>query len=265
MSHTLPIQAVFFDVDGTLISYDTHKIPQTTIDALRAVREQGVKVVVATGRPLHIMGFLDEWFTFDATITMNGQLCFADGECIRRHTFAREDIATLLKIVDRHGYPCMLLEEDRKYISRVTDTVREHFASIQAPVPPVVDISRALTHDIFQIVIYATPEQEQEVLDALPDFQGIRAAPNCLDIIPWGGGKPRGMRAVLDHFGIPLEASMAFGDGMNDITMLAYAGIGVAMGNGEPSVKEVADYVTRTVDEGGVLHAFEHFGLYRRA
>ena len=69
------------------------------------------------------------------------------------------------------------------------------------------------------------------------------------------------MDALLDHFRIPLEQSMAFGDGENDLSMLRHAGIGVAMGTASGAVRAGADYVTGTVDEDGVLSALEHFGL----
>ena len=69
------------------------------------------------------------------------------------------------------------------------------------------------------------------------------------------GGKDQGMDAILAHFGIPLEATMAFGDGENDLPMLRHARIGVAMGNADCAVKEQAGYVTASVDEDGILPA----------
>lgn len=85
--------------------------------------------------------------------------------------------------------------------------------------------------------------------------------PHFLDVIPTTGGKDKGMDALLDHFGIPLEYSMAFGDGENDLSMLLHAGIGVAMGSASDLVKSQADYTTGSVDEEGVVTALEHFGL----
>ena len=70
-----------------------------------------------------------------------------------------------------------------------------------------------------------------------------------------------GVRAAMERYGLAPEEVMAFGDGENDITMLALAGTGVAMGNGDEAVKAMADYVTDTVDNGGVSKALRHFGL----
>ena len=85
-------------------------------------------------------------------------------------------------------------------------------------------------------------EQEHLLLDRAPHLKTTRWHPNFLDVIPPTGGKDLGMDAILDHFGIPLENCMAFGDGENDLSMLIHAGIGVAMGTASGAVKAQADY-----------------------
>ena len=94
-----------------------------------------------------------------------------------------------------------------------------------------------------------------------------RRRPNRSSIfcIPTGfpacGGKPVGMQKMLERFGLRREECMAFGDGANDIEMLQYAGLGIAMGNGDDEVKRAADYVTDAVDADGIVNALRHFGL----
>ena len=70
-----------------------------------------------------------------------------------------------------------------------------------------------------------------------------------------------GIQKVLEHYGIRREEIIAFGDGENDMDMLQFAGIGVAMGNAGPEVKEAADYVTEHIDEDGLEKALRHYGL----
>ena len=82
-----------------------------------------------------------------------------------------------------------------------------------------------------------------------------------IDIIPKGGGKSAGIQKFLDEHGLDRTQIMAFGDGENDIDMLQFAGIGVAMGNAGEAVKAAADYVTSPVDEDGIENALRHFGL----
>ena len=82
-----------------------------------------------------------------------------------------------------------------------------------------------------------------------------------LDIIAPGGGKVTGIRKYLDRCGLQPEEIIAFGDGENDLDMLRFAGIGVAMGNAEVAVKEAADFVTADIDDDGIAKALRHFGL----
>ena len=70
-----------------------------------------------------------------------------------------------------------------------------------------------------------------------------------------------GIDKIIEHYGISLHETMAFGDGGNDMAMLRHAGIGVAMGNAGDEVKEAADYVTDSVDDDGVMNALRHFDV----
>ena len=81
------------------------------------------------------------------------------------------------------------------------------------------------------------------------------------DILPEGGGKPNGLAAMLKHFGWTRDEAIAFGDGGNDVTMLDYAGIGVAMGNACDTAKQAADYVTDDIMKDGLAKALGHFHL----
>ena len=84
---------------------------------------------------------------------------------------------------------------------------------------------------------------------------------NIIDIISKKGGKETGIKAYLEHEGLKRSESMAFGDGKNDVSMIQYAGIGVAMGNGVDNLKREADYVTTEVGNDGIKNALEHFGI----
>ena len=81
------------------------------------------------------------------------------------------------------------------------------------------------------------------------------------DILPAGGGKPNGLAEMLKHFGWTKDEAIAFGDGGNDVAMLQYAGLGVAMGNACDAAKAAADYVTADIDKDGIAKALQHFGL----
>ena len=187
------IQAIFFDVDGTLVSFRTHTIPPSALEALHALRAKGIKLFLATGRHQAMLRSVQELFPFDGCVTLSGQYCFVGSRVLR-----------------------------------------------SSPMPP---------------------EAVEELVAAAEGGAFSRWHPNFLDVIPPTGGKDLGMDAILDHFGIPVENCMAFGDGENDLSMLVHAGIGVAMGTASDAVKAQADYAAPSVDEDGIAHTLSHFGL----
>ena len=119
-----------------------------------------------------------------------------------------------------------------------------------------------LDRRFYQAVAFYTKEEQQAAgADFFPGLSVLRWHPAFVDVVAPGGGKDRGMDVLLDHFGIDLSETMAFGDGENDLPMLRHAHIGVALGNADDFVQSQADYVTDTGDEDGILTALEHFGL----
>ncbi len=260
-----PIQAVFFDVDGTLISFNTHKIPDSTRRALHEMRRRGVKVFIASGRPPVQMGFLRQLadFEFDGYIAMNGQYCYDAKGPFYQLAIPTDSIRQLLPWLEQTGLSCSFVELEYEYINRITPQVLDLYRMLGDTIAhePVDDPARALTHTTYQISAYLPAEQEAEFLAHLPGCKAARWNPHFADIIPAAGGKPVGVQQMLDRFGIDRAASMAFGDGGNDSDMLQYAAVGVAMDNAGDDVKAAADYVTAGVDEDGVERALRHFGV----
>ena len=82
-----------------------------------------------------------------------------------------------------------------------------------------------------------------------------------IDIISKHGGKAKGLAKFMERYGLRPGETMAFGDGENDIDMIRFAGIGVAMGNAIKNLKSAADYITTDIDDDGIANALQHFGL----
>ena len=119
------IKAVFFDIDGTLVSFQTHEVPPSTVEALAALRERGVKVFIATGRhkdSIDNLGTLE----FDGYVTLNGGYCWADGQAIYKHPIPRADIDSLIRFEQEvKRFPCALVEEDGLFQNYIDDTARQ--------------------------------------------------------------------------------------------------------------------------------------------
>ena len=109
--------------------------------------------------------------------------------------------------------------------------------------------------------LYGGKEVEKELAKKVPNCTFTRWSDFGVDIISKDGGKVIGIQKVLEHYGIKREELIAFGDGENDLDMIQFAGIGVAMGNAVAETKAVADYVTTAIDDNGIWNACKHFGL----
>lgn len=259
------IKAVFFDIDGTLVSFKTHRIPDSTKQALARMRERGVKVFIASGRPPVQMHFLKDLvdFEFDGYVVMNGQYCYDAQGVYHKEHIPTDSLRMLLPYLEQTDISCSFVELDYVYINRITKPVTDLYEMLggTAQMEPTGDPTRSLTHTTYQLSVFLPKEEEEGFLSHLPGCKAARWNPYFTDIVPADGGKPVGLQKTLERWGIRQEESMAFGDGGNDIDMLRYAGVGVAMGNASDDVKQAADYVTADVDDDGVRRALEHYGV----
>ncbi|MDY5985962.1 MAG: Cof-type HAD-IIB family hydrolase [Lachnoclostridium sp.] len=254
------IKAIFFDVDGTLLSHQLNSVPDSTREALAILRAKGVKTVIATGRHMIELSKLPVMdLDFDAYLTLNGQLILDDAKKVMAGTpINREEMEVVAGIFRAKKIPFMLIGQDNRYINYVNDVVVKTQEATKGMVPSVGNYGG---ENIYQCIAFV-PEREKKLLDDILDECAITSWNDTgIDIIPKGGGKSRGIEQFLEDLGIERSETMAFGDGENDIDMLKYVGIGVAMGNASDNVKAAADYVTTSIDEDGIANALRHFGL----
>lgn len=261
------IKAAFFDIDGTLTSFVTHVIPQSSIDALHELQDRGVKVFICSGRaPSHMTVVLDMMpVHFDGIIALNGQYCFDDHGLLEKESLLPEDIVTITRWLDEHpDVVANYCEKDYVYFNQITDAMRATWRQL-GKTAPTVNIDdpheRALKYETFQISPYISFEDEAKLSAMCRNVRGVRWHPDFTDLIPADGGKPEGMKRFMRHYGWTREQTIAFGDGGNDADMLAFAGIGVAMGNATEPAKAAADYITDDVDHDGIMNALKHFNV----
>ncbi len=258
------IKAVFFDIDGTLVSFNTHQVPQSTIDAISLLHEKGIKVFIATGRHLHSINNLGT-LEFDGYITINGGYCtIGKDQVLYKHSIPHKDIELLMSYQEESpdkAFPCMLVQENGLYMNFKNDRVKEVLDLLNFPEPPTVPLREMPEEEVFQIIGFFSEEEEEDIMKVLTGCETTRWTPLFTDIIPRGGSKHIGIDKIIEYFGFTLEETMAFGDGGNDISMLKHVGLGVAMGNAEDQVKEAADYTTTTVDDNGIMNALKYLKI----
>lgn len=256
--------ALFFDIDGTLVSFQTHEIPPSTILALTQAKANGHKVFIATGRPPIIitnLGAIEH--LIDGYVTTNGALCFVGNDVVNCKSIPQEEARLVVKDAQEKQYGVIVIGEKDVAIFDPKGEVDYIFG--QQLAVKNLHLAKAVEEVIDQRILQLTPffnkDYERELMSRLPGCTSGRWHPAFTDITAKGADKGEGLLAMAAHQGLNPQQTMAFGDGGNDSSMVRGAGIGVAMGNAIDELKEIADYVTTSVDDDGIRNALRHFGL----
>lgn len=276
------IKAVFFDIDGTLVNKKAKALASTR-KAIAEAQEKGIICGIATGRgPAHLSGQIDE-LKLDVFVTYNGQLVYTEGETIRSETFAEEVLSDLVSFSDRYkrqitfgsrrnfeGSSLMRFGQN-KLAKKVVQFLPRHFPVGAAK--KVLGYLRfyktktryheldILKEPIYQCVLLSPESETPRLRERFPECHFTRSNPYAVDIIPKGGSKIQGIQACIDYFGLSMNEVMAFGDSWNDVEMLKGVGVGVAMGNAQKDIKDIADYVTDSNENDGIYQAMKHFNV----
>ncbi len=255
------VQAVFFDIDGTLLGLKSKAIPDSTIEALSRLKAKGVKIIVSTGRSYEHAKFLSP-YGFDGFITFNGSYCVdGEGRSFFRHTIDTDDIHVLydhLNTADR--FPVGVMTTEGSFISDITDDVTAIFQMLKLEVPNARPFADALHNEVLQLNLFVDEQKEAHLIsNVLKNCEASRWCPEFIDVNARGISKQVGMEQFFSKYGLSADHTMAFGDGGNDIQMLRTAGIGVAMGNAGDNVKAVADHVTDTTEAHGIWNALKRY------
>lgn len=247
------IKAIFFDIDGTLVSFKTHAIPQSTLDAVHEVRQKGIKVFIATGRPLPFINNLGS-LEYDGIMSANGaSITLNDGTIIRHQSVDKTDVERMVAYQNENPIPVAYATNEEAFVTHYNENFNEVFNLLDLKTPRTLEPAEALGKDIIQVIAFFNEEQEPYIMDqVLKNCDAQRWHPFFADCIYKGTNKATGIDDVAQFLGIDISETMAFGDGGNDKTMLAHAGTGIAMGNANDDVKSCAKMVTDSVDNDGI-------------
>lgn len=256
------IKIAFFDIDGTLVSFASHNIPDSTRHALDRLCVNGVEIVIATGRGAEPIKEI-EGVPYSAIIGLNGSECaLKDGSILYRHSIPLEMFERVLELGKKYDFAVAAKFKEGFVVDRITPRVEEMSARIGSPCPPVRDLSALYQLEgTGQMCIFTNLETERKVMGQVPLLSSSRWCDTFADLNLRGVDKGSGVRDYLQLRGYTKDDAISFGDGGNDIPMLRNTGIGVAMGNARDELKRMADYITDDIDNNGLFNALKHFGL----
>ncbi len=252
------IRAAFFDIDGTLVSFKTHRIPQSAVDAMREFHDRGGRIYISTGRPIAIVNNISQIENLvDGYITFNGAYSFVGDEDINCDAIPTEDVQTMLDDARKKDYTVLVCGKRDVALYNYHEVFDEVF--VRELGVNNVDTRRSVEslkgEPILQLTPFINEDDEAEVMAHMPHSLSARWNPRFTDITVRGADKGNALRMLARHEGLDISECVAFGDGGNDIAILRAAGIGVAMGNAADDVKAAADFVTTHIDDNGIANA----------
>jgi len=250
----LAYKMVFLDVDGTLVDEEKN-IPADTKEAVAALLRSGVDVALATGRaPYHLRRYAEQ-LGIRSYVACNGSYAVHNGRVVYDKPMNPDTLRKLARMTDAAGHPIVYFGKANCYASSDEwhpDLIRT-FSRLKLEFPGGT-YSPMNKEDIYEIMLFC-PETDVPLYASMTDLQFFRGDAYYVDVCAAGETKAKGVRQMISRLGIAPEEIVAFGDGFNDIEMLTFAGVGVAMGNAHPTVQASADLVTSKADEGGIVHA----------
>lgn len=263
-------KALVLDIDGTLTN-SKKEITPATRQAIQDLMKRGQKVILASGRPTPGMRKYEKELELEKyggyLLSFNGARIVEchTGEILYQRFLPLILLPGMYRFARDKGCGLITYLGDEVISAFPKDKYVELEAAINGlPVREVGNFLEFVDFDINKCLMTAEPEKAGELEKELREQYGNRASiyrsePYFIEIMPMNVNKAASLERILPVLGVDRENTVCCGDGFNDISMIEYAGVGVAMGNAQQAVKEAADYVTAANDEDGLIQVIERF------
>lgn len=280
------IKAVFFDIDGTLVTRQAEARP-ATVAALKELKQKKVIRGIATGRgPANLVAQVGD-LDLDVFVTYNGQYVYTKKQVVYANAFPKELVQRLAEFATEEKRQILFGSANRlegsammqlgdkpgakrfqrflprgKLLKKLTPVVKRLTQSRQSTDYTTLGI---INEPIYQCILISSIGEQAELEARFPECKFTRSNPYTVDIILKDNSKSQGIDRLGNALGFSLEETMAFGDSWNDVEMLRDVKIGVAMGNANEDIKELADYVTGSNEADGIVDALKYFNILEEA
>lgn len=256
-------KVIFFDFDGTIYSHKTNSIPKSTFEAFELLKQNGIKLVLATGRhKLELEEFKEiNYLHFDAYITLNGAYIYDNEQVVISDTpIDKIDLTYSFEYTYKYNLPIQVLEANQTYITTINDLVINSQNKIHTTIPPLGKSQLMLKNNVYQLVVFGKKDELENYTKNLKKSQILYWNENdAIDVMHKDVGKNFGIDIVCDKWNIDISNTIAFGDGQNDIEMIEHANLGIAMGNSDKKLISIANEVTDDVDNDGIYKALKNY------
>lgn len=263
-------EIIALDLDGTLL--DSNKqITKATKEAITDIMEAGKKVVLASGRPTKGMIPIIEELGLQKyegyVISYNGSRITRckTGEHVYDATLPCEFMADSVDIAEQLDLDLITYDDEHIYCNRKPNEYTTYeLKAEQMGLVITEDVKKGITFPVNKCMFVGDPEVAVQAEEVLQERYGhlysiYRSEPFFVEVMPKNTDKASSLERLLRHLGLTREQLICCGDGYNDVPMIAYAGLGVAMANAREEVRKEADYITLSNDEDGVKHVIEIF------
>lgn len=266
----MSIKLLALDLDGTLTT-NLSVIPAKTRQAIKQAMQKGIKVVLATGRAYQIAADIARELELNAPLIANhgGIVRYhQSGETLLANCMSPAVSRRLIKFARKQKLPLVMYMAHDIFTELPSKQMQGIFARENIPLTIVNNLLCLLDDEVMPLkfVFIQSKDQNDAVYKRIESTFGaeltvLRSADTLVEAFKLGISKEKALRVLADHFEIPLSETMAVGDHDNDIGMLQAAGLGVAMGNGSPRAKKVADVIAPPVEEEGVAWTIQTYIL----
>lgn len=253
-------KVLFFDIDGTLMDSYEHKVPKSTIEALKRLKDNGHKVVISTGRGMFSIvqcGFSDiiKW---DGYICNNGQMIYNENkEVIYSKYIDKESAEKCMELCHKRNSPYVYSIDGTPYLWEFPDdNMNAAYTFFQDDIPQKRKYNG---ENIVMFIIFGDENYDYSEYQKIDGIDVIPGRCRYADIVAKGFDKGNGIKYIKKYF--DADETYSFGDSLNDIGMFKESSVGIAMGNANDEAKEAADYITDSVMDDGIFNACVHFKL----
>ena len=265
-------KVLVLDIDGTLTNTQKEITPATK-QAIHTILEKGHKVILASGRPTPGMRRYEQELELDKyggyLLSFNGARIIEcrTGEIVYQRILPLSIIPGIYRFTKEHGCGLITYFGDNVIAAYEPDEYVLLENKVNGmPIKVVDNFKEYVDFDVNKCLITVEPElaaaYEEELREKYEDIVSVyRSEPFYIEIMPKNVDKAASLDQMLKVIGQTRENTICCGDGFNDISMVRYAGVGVAMGNAQPALKEAADYITDTNDNDGLVQVIDTFIL----